>query len=110
MSLKAISLDSIGIRIATIAVGSAIFLIGICGFVWALANNAALGASQKEVAQRLTEISPSDPQTHFTSAVQHEKTFDLADLDFALSEYEKAAALAPYSYLLWIELGSARAR
>jgi len=110
MSLKAISLDSIGVRVATVAIGVGILFIGAFTFVWALANNAALGASQKEVAQGIVELSPSDPQTHFTTAVQHEKTFEIGDLNIALAEYEKAAALSPYSYQFWIELGSARAR
>jgi Tfp pilus assembly protein PilF len=110
MSLKAISFDSLGVRAAAVGVGAAALLVGVLGFLWAVVNTAALGAESKEVGQQLSELSPDDPQTHFTSAVQHEKSFDPADLSTALTEYEKAAALSPYNYLIWLELGSARGR
>jgi Flp pilus assembly protein TadD len=71
---------------------------------------ASLVTDQKEAAVWLAEISPTDPQTHFSSAVLHEKTFEPGDIQIALEEFENAASLSPYNYLIWIELGSARAR
>src|SRR5262245_6903023 len=110
MSLKAVSFNPLVVRVAAVALGVVAVLIGAFSFTWSLANTAALGAEEKDVARRLSEVSPGDPQTHFSSAVQHEKTFEPGDLEIALTEYEKAAALSPYNYLIWLELGSARGR
>jgi hypothetical protein len=42
--------------------------------------------------------------------VLHEKSFLPEDLEKAVAEYEKAAALSPNDYLLWLALGKARER
>ena len=55
-------------------------------------------------------LAPDDPQTHFSSAVLHEKSFLPEDLEKSLAEYEKAAALSPNDYLLWLALGKSRER
>jgi len=78
--------------------------------VWGFARTAALGAGSIEVAEQLVELSPSDPQTHYTAAVIHERTFEPGGLEAALREYETAAALAPNNYALWLALGTARSR
>ena len=64
----------------------------------------------KIVADWLTEVAPSDPQTHFTAALLLEKTFDTDDLTRALKEYELTAALSPYNYVMWLNLGKARSQ
>lgn len=56
----------------------------------------------------LTELAPSDPQTHFAAAAIYEKTFDQADLTRSLTEYETATGLSPNNYLMWLSLGKAR--
>src|SRR5262249_10486400 len=38
----------------------------------------------------------------------YQKTFDTGDLERSLNEYEMAAALSPYNYLVWADLGKAR--
>ena len=78
-------------------------------FVNAVASN--LDSKRPEsilVAAWLTEISPSDPQTHFTAATIFEKTFETDDLTRSLNEYETAVALSPHNYLMWLNLGKAR--
>ena len=65
-------------------------------------------AEFKPVADWLTQMAPSDPQTHLAAARIYQKTFDPDDLARSLFEYEMAAALSPYSYLAWIDLGKAR--
>ena len=65
-------------------------------------------AEFKPVADWLTQMAPSDPQTHLTAARIYQKTFDPGDLTRSLSEYETAAALSPYNYLAWVDLGKAR--
>jgi Flp pilus assembly protein TadD len=110
VALKAINFDPVPVRVAALAVTAIVVLIAIFGFIWGLANSASLGADQKEVGVLLAELSPSDPQTHFASAILHEKTFEPGDIPIALAEYEKAAAISPNNYLIWLELGSALGR
>jgi tetratricopeptide (TPR) repeat protein len=55
-------------------------------------------------------LGPDDPQTHYSTAVLYEKTFEPQLLARSLDEYEKAAELAPYNYFAWLELGKARDR
>ena len=110
MSLKSIKFNTIGVRAAAVIVGAAVVLLAIFTLIWCLANTASYVAEQKEVAVLTTELSPGDPQTHFMSALLHERTFEPADLSTSLAEFEKAAALSPYNYLLWLRLGSARGR
>lgn len=61
-----------------------------------------------EVAELAAELAPNDPRTHYTLAVLSEKTFLPKDLERALAEYEKAAALSPNDYRLWLTLGKSR--
>ncbi|MEP6788347.1 MAG: tetratricopeptide repeat protein [Acidobacteriota bacterium] len=60
------------------------------------------------VVDWLTEVSPSDPQTHFAAASLFEKTFEADDLIKSLNEYGLAAALSPHNYVMWLNLGKAR--
>jgi tetratricopeptide (TPR) repeat protein len=108
--LKAISFDSIPVRTAALVVAAIVVIIAVFSFIWGLANSASLWANEKELGALLAELSPGDPQTHFTSARQHEQTFEPGNVATALAEYEKSAALSPYNYLIWLELGSARVR
>lgn len=62
----------------------------------------------KPVADWLTQTSPNDPGTHFVAARVFERTFDAGDLDRSLNEYEMVAALSPYDYFAWLDLGKAR--
>jgi tetratricopeptide (TPR) repeat protein len=82
---------------------------------WCFANTIAarvisLEDKPKEVAALAIDWAPNDPQTHFASALLHEKTFLPDDLPKSLEEYEKATALSPHDFRLWFELGKARER
>ena len=77
---------------------------------WDLANMASTSSDMVEIADLSTRLAPDDPQTHYAAAVLYEKTFLPDDLARSMSEYETAAALAPHSYLYWLELGKARER
>jgi len=63
----------------------------------------------KMVADWLVDMAPGDPMTHFTAAVALEKTFDTADLERSIQQYEFAVAASPHDYRLWLNLGRARA-
>lgn len=77
---------------------------------WFFANTLATRVVYKEIAQFAVELAPADPQTHYASAVLHEKTFLPGDFEKSLAEYEQAAALSPSDFRLWLELGKARDR
>jgi Flp pilus assembly protein TadD len=62
-----------------------------------------------ETAEAAARLAPHDPLAYLTLARLHRYSFDPELLPRALSEYERAAALAPNDYQIWTELGRARA-
>src|SRR5437588_379353 len=62
-----------------------------------------------ESAEAAARLAPRDPLAHLTLARLHRVTFDPAETPLALREYDEAAALAPNDYLIWTEMGRARA-
>ncbi|HEV7890996.1 MAG TPA: tetratricopeptide repeat protein [Pyrinomonadaceae bacterium] len=62
-----------------------------------------------ETAEHAASLAPHDPLAYLTLARLHRYSFDPELLPRALTEYEKAAALAPNNYMIWTELGRARA-
>jgi tetratricopeptide (TPR) repeat protein len=110
MPVKAIKIDSLPSRAILLAAAVVLLTGAFFSVKWGLANTASSKAEYKEVADLMVGWAPDDPQTHYTSAVLHERTFLPEDLPVSLSEYEKAAALAPHNFLLWLELGKARER
>jgi tetratricopeptide (TPR) repeat protein len=62
-----------------------------------------------ESAEAAARLAPEDPLAHLTLARLHQISFDPQETPVALSEYQKAAALAPNDYLIWTEVGRARA-
>ena len=62
-----------------------------------------------ESAEAAARLSPNDPATHLMVARLSQLSFAPEGVTRALGEYEKAAALAPNDYLVWLEAGRARA-
>jgi Flp pilus assembly protein TadD len=60
-------------------------------------------------AEAAARLAPDDPLSHLTLARLYRVSFDPGELPRALEEYERAAALAPNDYLVWMEMGRARA-
>jgi tetratricopeptide (TPR) repeat protein len=58
-----------------------------------------------EPAQMAVELNPADPETHSALGIVR---YNLKDMDGALEEFERAAALRPRDYFLWLQLGRAR--
>lgn len=110
MPVKAIKIDSLPSRAILLAAAVVLLTGAFFSVRWGLANSASSKAQHKEVADLIVSWAPDDPQTHYTSAVLHERTFLPEDMPVSLSEYEKAVALAPHNFLLWLELGKARER
>lgn len=110
MSVKILKIDS-GIKRAGLFIVAAVALAGAFFFAkWGFAYTAASRTDEIEVAELALGLGPDDPQTHYTAAVLYEKTFSAEDLQRSLEEFEKAAALSPNNYSLWLELGNARGR
>jgi tetratricopeptide (TPR) repeat protein len=108
MSVKTIKLETPARRIILLVV--LLFCLAGTFFVakWCIANAIASQAIYKEVAELAIDWAPDDPQTHYSLAVLNEKTFLIDDLSRSLEEYEKAAALAPNDFRLWLAVGKAR--
>lgn len=110
MAAKSIKLNTTALRIAVwvlavVCVGSAYVFAK-----WFFANTISARAVHKEIADFAVGMAPRDPQTHYASAVLHEKTFLPDDLRKSLAEFEQAVALSPNDFRLWFELGRARER
>jgi hypothetical protein len=81
---------------------------------WCLGNELAAwapeveGMSRASMAAAATRLAPDDPQAHFTLARLGEMSFLPEELPAAVARYERAAALSPNDYRLWVELGRAR--
>lgn len=110
MPIKSIKIQSFLARILIASVAF-VCLAGAYFFAkWGFANTISTRTEYREVADFTTDLAPSDPQTHYASAVLHEKSFLPEDFQKSLTEFEKAVALSPNDYLLWLALGKARER
>jgi tetratricopeptide (TPR) repeat protein len=96
----------------------ALALLVAAGCLWGMLSAWRAGASrlltQHARAARLlaqadeaVSTAPHDPDAHSARALV---LLNNRDLTAALAEYERAAALRPRDYLLWLELGRARDR
>ncbi len=110
MPIKNIELNTT-LQRAILFIG-AFFCIAVVVFIvkTTFGHTISMRADQKEIADLSVSLAPDDPQTHFSSAVLHEKSFLAEDLEKSVAEYEKSAALSPNDYLLWLALGKARER
>lgn len=62
-----------------------------------------------ESAEAAVRLAPRDPFTHLMLARLNQVSFEPEAVPRALAEYEQAAALAPNDYMIWMEVGRARA-
>ena len=110
MTTKRIKIDSAFKTVVLVV--AVIAFIPVAWFVvrWCMAGSAIERSPDLELAIYLTQIAPDDPQIHRIAAKRLEESFDPADIERALREYEIAAALAPENYQLWLDLGRARER
>lgn len=108
VSLKILKIDSLARRAGLIFVAAAALAGAFFFAKWGFAYSAASRTDLIEIADLAVELGPDDPQTHFTAAVLFAKTFSAEDQQRSLAEFEKATALSPNNYLLWLELGKAR--
>ncbi len=110
MPIKSIKIQSIAHRIIIVVVALVCLISAYFVAKWGFANTISTRTQYREVADFTTDLAPSDPQTHYASAVLHEKSFLPEDFQKSLEEFEASAALSPNNYLLWLALGKARER
>lgn len=110
MPIKTYQLNSRAARAAFAAIGVLAVISAFSVAKWGFAHTAAIKADTIDVASLAVDFAPGDPQTHYALAVLSEKTFVSEDLENAVKEFEAAAALSPFNYLLWLDLGRARER
>ena len=77
---------------------------------WCVGDVIAARVSTEEIAELGVDLAPNDPQTHYALAVVSGKNYSPADLAQSLVEYERAVALSPHDYRLWLAYGKARER
>jgi tetratricopeptide (TPR) repeat protein len=75
---------------------------------WLAGDTMALYPTNQEVARLAERLAPDDPQTHFTAGVFARNDFSEEGLRETVREFERAVALSPLDYRLWMELGRAR--
>lgn len=108
--IKSINLETPARR-ALLLVAALVCLAGVYFFAkWCLGSTIATQSLYREVTEFAINLAPSDPQTHFSLAVLNEKSFVMEDLPKSLAEYEKATALSPNDFRLWLALGKSRER
>lgn len=110
MANKSLPVNSIGLRILLIVGIVVCIAAAYYAARWSFGSTLAEQAQFQDVTELAIELSPADSQGHFRLASFYEKTFLNEDLPKSLAEYEKAVALAPYDYRLWLALGRARER
>ncbi|MDT7540287.1 MAG: hypothetical protein QOE33_191 [Acidobacteriota bacterium] len=75
---------------------------------WLAGDTMATYPTNEEVARLAERLAPDDPQTHFTAGVFARNDFTQDGLHETVTEFERAVALSPRDYRLWMELGRAR--
>ena len=108
--IKSIKLETAASRVFLAVAGLAYLLTTFFFVKWCFANAIAARAPDRKVAELAVASAPNDPQTHYALAVLNEKTFLAEDLSASLTGFERATALAPNDFRLWLALGKARER
>lgn len=100
------------VRIAFVVLIAIASVWSVYAFRWYIGNTMAeyfnTGPNDLELAQVARTLSPKDPLTHWRLGQISQKRLPLDQSAAALVEYEKAVALSPNDYRMWMSLGIAR--
>jgi len=108
--IKSIKIETAFQRALVLAAAVACLIAGFFFVKWCFANAISTRSPAKEVVVLSIALAPNDPQTHYALAVLNERTFLAEDLTGSLAEFERAVALAPHDFRLWLSYGRARER
>ncbi|HEX8189728.1 MAG TPA: tetratricopeptide repeat protein, partial [Pyrinomonadaceae bacterium] len=116
--LALINVRPVWARVPLAALAALALYGGWVGLRWGIGNTMAETAPASyakdpaaafESAEAATRLAPRDPFTHLMLARLSQASFEPGAVPRALAEYERAAALAPNDYMIWMEAGRARA-
>ncbi len=110
MATKIISVKSLFSKLALLIPCLVLCSLLIVFAKWCLGNAISTQVTENTLAEFSVTLAPSDPQTHYALAVVNEKTFLPEDLEKSVSEYQRALALSPHDYRLWLSLATALER
>lgn len=113
---RALRLSNRSFRLQNFAFRLALACLGVLVCSWGIWNSGRAGLSQtlasyglatgqQVMAEQAVRLGPAIPETHYVRA---SLLFNRGELAEAISEYERAVALRPRDYALWLELGRAR--
>ncbi|MCO6511479.1 MAG: tetratricopeptide repeat protein [Aridibacter famidurans] len=88
----------------------AVFLLFVFSFLTLFGNAVARGAGEPAAAEFAASIAPGEPFAYYAAGWYLERSMRPEDLPRSLEMYERAAALEPNDYLLWLEFGKALER
>ncbi|HMT09025.1 MAG TPA: carbohydrate binding domain-containing protein [Pyrinomonadaceae bacterium] len=77
---------------------------------WNLANAISTRAGTKDLADIAASLAPDDPQTRYAAAVVYDRTFDTADAERSLVEFQATVDSTPNNYIPWLSLAQAKIR
>jgi hypothetical protein len=75
---------------------------------WFIGDTLANYPPNEQFARAAERLAPADPQAQFTIGVYTRRSFEPAALEETVRRFERATALSPHDYRLWMELGRAR--
>ena len=110
MNNLAIKTKDLNVRIGLIAFACLVLVLAVFAAKWNFANAVSTKADTKDIADIATWLAPDDPQTRYAAGVIYDKTFEPADAERSLAEFEASAANTPNNYLAWLALSKARGR
>lgn len=75
---------------------------------WFVGDTLANYPPNEQFARVAERLAPDDPQAHFTIGVFARRSFEPAAVAETVRQFERATALSPRDYRLWMDLGRAR--
>lgn len=113
MATTRLQLNSTWKKAVAVVVCLFVLAFGWMSIRWHLANAVGYKLNPRQPESRLVldwliEQAPADPQIRTSAGRILEKTFDIADAQRAIAEYERAVALSPYDHRTWLDLARAR--
>lgn len=78
------------------------------GLLWGMGRTMAEFTPDLKTAEAAVRVAPEDPYAHLKLARVNFRSLLPENTREALREYERAAALAPNDYLVWLEIGRVR--
>ncbi|MDQ4120997.1 MAG: tetratricopeptide repeat protein [Acidobacteriota bacterium] len=110
MNTAAIKLSTFRSRVLLVLPAILLLMAAFFAVRWCLAQSVAEQADAAELAEFAINLAPDLSLPHYALGTVSEKTFSPEADAAALREYERATALSPHDFRLWLALGKMRER